>query len=138
MVIVRDAAALADAQTLPNISISNCRALPGHAVDSGVLNEALALLAEIERRGGWRASDVMVRANSAETLAVVYGGHEFRIGNGNYGEKLRRLSEILVDVQQRGLTIAYVDLRPERQAAVMTVKAPAAAPRTKGQRSKGK
>jgi len=83
---------------------------------------------------------VTIRANSAETLAAVYGGHEFRIGNGNYGEKLRRLGEILVDVQQRGLTIAYVDLRPERQAAVMTVKAPGTGPRTKGQgpRSKGK
>jgi cell division protein FtsQ len=140
VVIVKEAAAGADAQALPNVSISGCRAQPGHAVDSGALNEALVLLNEIARRGGWRASDVTVRANSAETLAVVYGGHEFRIGSGNYGEKLRRLGEILSDMQQRGLTIAYVDLRPERQAAVMTVKAPASGQRVKGNgsRSRGK
>ncbi len=119
VVIIREAAAGEDAQALPVVAIAGCRAQPGHAVDSGVLSEALTLLQEIAHRGGWRASDLTIRANSAETLAVVYGGHEFRIGNGNYAEKLRRLGEILSDVQQRGLTIAYVDLRPERQAAVM-------------------
>ncbi len=119
VVIIREAAAGEDAQALPVVAITGCRAQPGHAVDSGALNEALALLRELAHRGGWRASDLTIRANSAETLAVVYGGHEFRIGNGNYAEKLRRLGEILSDVQQRGLTIAYVDLRPERQAAVM-------------------
>jgi len=119
VVIVKQAAAADDAQALPSVAISGCRAQPGHSVDAGALSEALALLGEIARCGGWRAADVTVRANSAETLAVVYGGHEFRIGSGNYNEKLRRLGEILSDVQQRGLTIAYVDLRPERQAAVM-------------------
>jgi cell division protein FtsQ len=140
VVIVKEAAAVNDAQALPNVSISGCRLQSGHPVDSGALNEALALLNEIVRRGGWRAADVTIRANSAETLAVVYHGHEFRIGSGNYGEKLRRLGEILSDLQQRGLTIAYVDLRPERQAAVMTVKVPASASRVIGHssRSKGK
>jgi len=138
MVIVREAAAGADAQSLPSVSISGCRAQVGHSVDSGALNEALALLTEIARRGGWRAADVTVRANSVETLAVVYGGHEFRIGNGNYGEKLRRLGEILSDVQQRGLTIAYVDLRPDRQAAVMTVKVPGSGSRVKGNGSRSR
>jgi hypothetical protein len=122
VVIVREAAAAADAQALPTVQISGGKAKPGHPVDSGALTEALTLLQEIARRGGWRAADITVRANSEETLAVVYGGHEFRIGSGNYTEKLRRLGEILNDVQQRGLTIAYVDLRPERQAAVMTVR----------------
>ena len=42
-----------------------------------------------------------------------------RSAAGNYAEKLRRLAEIMADVKQRGLEIAYVDLRPERQAAVM-------------------
>ena len=138
MVIVREAAAGADAQSLPSVSISGCRAQAGHSVDSGALTDALALLQEIARRGGWKASDLTIRANSAETLAVVYGGHEFRIGNGNYDQKLRRLGEILVDVQQRGLTVAYVDLRPDRQAAVMTVKAPAAASRGKKSGPRGK
>ena len=119
VVIVREAAAVNDAQALPTVAISGCRAQPGQAVDSGALTEAFALLTEIAHRGGWRAADVTIRANSAETLAVVYGGHEFRVGSGNYGEKLRRLGEILSDVRQRGLTIAYVDLRAERQAAVM-------------------
>lgn len=138
VVIVREAAAAADAQALPNVSISGCRMQPGHAVDSGALNEALALLTEIARRGGWRPADVTIRANAVETLAVVYHGHEFRIGSGNYGEKLRRLGEILNDVQQRGLTIAYVDLRPERQAAVMTVKGSALASPVKGNGSRSK
>ncbi len=138
VVIVRESAAAADGQVLPNVSISGCRLQPGHPVDSGVLTEALALLQEIARRGGWRAADITVRANSAETLAVVYNGHEFRIGSGNYTEKLRRLGEILSDIQQRGLTIAYVDLRPERQAAVMTVKAPGSGSPVKGNSPRGK
>ena len=57
-----------------------------------------------------------------ETLSVVYASHEFKIGSGNYSEKLRRLAEVMADVKQRGLDIAYVDLRPERQAAAMVVK----------------
>jgi cell division protein FtsQ len=138
VVIVREAAAGADAQGLPIVSISGCRLRSGQVVDGGALNEALALFTEIARRGGWRASDVTIRANSVETLAVIYGGHEFRIGSGNYGEKLRRLGEILNDVQQRGLIVAYVDLRPERQAAVMTVKAPGPAVRVKGNGSGSK
>jgi len=140
VVIVKETSAKADAAALPIVAISGCRLLPGQTVDAGALGEALALLQEIGRRGGWRAADVTVRANSSETLAVLYGGHEFRIGSGNYTEKLRRLGEILNDVQQRGLTIAYVDLRPDRQAAVMTVKAPASASRGKvnGSRSKRK
>ena len=63
--------------------------------------------------------DVLIKADSVESLAVVYGGCEFKIGNGSYSEKLRRLVEVMADVKQRGLDIAYVDLRPERQAAVM-------------------
>jgi cell division protein FtsQ len=119
VVIVRESAAVSDAQALPTVAISNSQAQPGHTLDSGALSEAFSLLAEIARRGGWKAIDVTIRANSVETLAVVYHGHEFRVGGGNYGEKLRRLGEILSDLRQRGLTIAYVDLRAERQAAVM-------------------
>ena len=63
--------------------------------------------------------EVTVRADSPETLSVVYAGHEFRIGSGRYGEKLRRLAEVMADVKERGIEIAYVDLRPERQTAVM-------------------
>ena len=59
------------------------------------------------------------QGGSPETLSVLYADHEFKIGTGNYTEKLRRLAEILSDGTQRGLDIAYVDLRPERQAAVM-------------------
>ena len=70
----------------------------------------------------------------------MYAGHEFRVGGGNYAEKLRRLGEILSDVQQRGLTIAYLDLRPERQAAVMTREGSGsgATVKAKGSRGKGK
>jgi len=56
-----------------------------------------------------------------------------RIGAGNYGEKLRRLGEVMADVRQRGVQFAYVDLRSERQASVMVV-----ADKGKGQRTKGK
>jgi cell division protein FtsQ len=138
VVIVKESEAAGDAQALPTLSISGCRAQPGHPADSGVPFEAFALLNEIARRGGWKAADVTIRANSAETLAVLYGGHEFRIGSGNYTEKLRRLGEILNDVQQRGLTIAYVDLRPDRQAAVMTVKEQTPRGKGTGPRKKSK
>ena len=91
-------------------------------MNSESMAEALTLLAEISARGGWRLSEVMVKANTPETLSVVYASHEFKIGSGNYAEKLRRLAEVMADVKQRGLDIAYVDLRPERQAAAMVVK----------------
>jgi cell division septal protein FtsQ len=104
---------------LPVVAIKDYRARPGDQVQSDGMIEALKLIAEISGRGGWKLADVTIRADSPETLAIVYAEHEFRIGSGNYAEKLRRLGEVMADVQQRGLEIAYVDLRPERQAAVM-------------------
>jgi cell division septal protein FtsQ len=61
----------------------------------------------------------------------VYADCEFRIGSAQYSEKLRRLAEIMEDVKRRNLNIAYVDLRPERQAAVMVKNAG-----SKGKKSK--
>ena len=49
---------------------------------------------------------VMSRAHWASVKEMVKVAH--RMGG-----------EVMADVQQRGLEIAYVDLRPERQAAVM-------------------
>jgi cell division septal protein FtsQ len=112
----------APAWPLPVITVKGCRTEPGEPVNSEGIAEALTLLSEISARGGWRLSEVMVKANSPETLSVVYASHEFKIGSGNYSEKLRRLAEVMADVNQRGLDIAYVDLRPERQAAAMVVK----------------
>ena len=108
--------------SLPTVSVRDRGIKPGDSAASEGVVEAMALLGEIAARGGWKLSDVTVRANSPETLTAVYNDHEFRIGSGNYGEKLRRLAEVMNDVQQRGLTIAYVDLRPARQAAVMVLK----------------
>ena len=88
----------------------------------GAVPEALDLLGELASRGGWSPGEVTVKADSPETIAIVYADHEFRIGSGNYGEKLRRLGEIVADMQQRGLAFTYVELRPERQAAVMVAK----------------
>ena len=111
----------APAWPLPVIEVKDCTALPGEPVAAEGVPEALTLLAEISSRGGWWLSHVRVKANSPETLSVIYASHEFKIGSGNYAEKLRRLSEVMADVKQRGLNIAYVDLRPERQAAAMVV-----------------
>jgi len=72
-----------------------------------------------------------VKADSPETIAIVYADHEFRVGSGNYDEKLKRLGEIVADMRQRGMEYSYVELRPERQAAVMVVK-------SQGQGSGGK
>ncbi len=107
---------------LPVIAIRDYRARPGEEVTAEGLTEAKELIAEISARGGWKLPDVTVKANSPETLEVLYGGCEFKIGSGRYGEKLRRLAEVMADVNQRGVDIAYVDLRPERQAAVMVKK----------------
>lgn len=107
---------------LPVIAIKDWKAGPGEPVNSEGMAEALTLLAAISARGGWRLSNLVVRADSPETLSVTYASHEFKIGSGNYAEKLRRLAEVMEDVEQRGLNIAYVDLRPERQAAAMVVK----------------
>lgn len=104
---------------LPVVAIRGCRARPGAPVTSEGLTEAMLLLAEIASRGGWRPAEVTVRADSPEALSVVYAGHEFRIGSGRYEEKLRRLAEVMADVKERGIEIAYVDLRPERQTAVL-------------------
>ncbi|HEY6010580.1 MAG TPA: FtsQ-type POTRA domain-containing protein [Nitrospirota bacterium] len=109
----------ASAWALPVIAIKDPRVKPGDQVASDGVSEAFTLIAEIAARGGWKLPDVLIKADSVESLAVVYGGCEFKIGNGSYSEKLRRLVEVMADVKQRGLDIAYVDLRPERQAAVM-------------------
>ena len=104
---------------LPVIAVRDARVRPGDQVSADGVAEAFTLISEIAARGGWKLSDVLIKADSAESLAVVYGACEFRIGSGGYAEKLRRLVEVMADVKQRGLDIAYVDLRPERQAAVM-------------------
>ncbi len=104
---------------LPCISAKGLNAAPGGQVASAGVEEALALLNELSRRGGWSLSDVTVRADTAETLSLLYGQNEFRIGAGNYGEKLRRLAEVAADLKERGVTASYIDLRPERQVAVM-------------------
>jgi cell division protein FtsQ len=104
---------------LPVVAIRESRVRPGEQVASESMAESLMLITEIAERGGWKLNEVTIRAGSPETLSVLYADHEFKIGAGNYAEKLRRLAEILSDVTQRGLEIAYVDLRPERQAAVM-------------------
>lgn len=119
MVIERLAKERVPAWPLPVIAIKDYHARPGEQVAASGMAEAKALLDEIAARGGWKPADVTVRADSPDSLSVVYADHEFKIGSGRYGEKLRRLAEVMADVQQRGLEIAYVDLRPERQAAVM-------------------
>jgi cell division protein FtsQ len=104
---------------LPVVAIKQSRVRPGEQVTQEGLAESMVLITEIAERGGWRMNEVTIKAESPETLSVLYAGHEFKIGTGNYPEKLRRLAEILSDGTQRGMEIAYVDLRPERQAAVM-------------------
>ncbi len=107
---------------LPVIAIKDYRARPGEEVTAGSLAEAKELIAEISARGGWKLPDVTVKADSPESVAVIYGGCQFKMGIGPYDEKLRRLAEVMEDVNKRGVDIAYVDLRPERQAAVMIKK----------------
>ena len=107
---------------LPVIAIKGAKAHPGETVPGEALPDAFLLLAEIASRGGWKPADVTVKADSPESVSIVYAGHEFKFGTGNYGEKFRRLAEVMKDVQQRNLDIAYVDLRAERQAAAMIVK----------------
>lgn len=110
------------APPLPVIALRDCRAVPRETVTTGAVSEALELLDELAARGGWEPAGVTVKADSAETITIVYADHEFRIGSGNYDEKLRRMGEIVADMRQRGLAYTYVELRPERQAAVMVVK----------------
>jgi len=109
----------ASAWQFPVVVVKDHRVRSGEQVTSEGMAEALMLIAEIAERGGWRLHEVTIKAGSPETLSVLYADHEFKIGTGNYAEKLSRLAEILSDGKQRGLEIAYVDLRPERQAAVM-------------------
>jgi cell division protein FtsQ len=104
---------------LPVVIIRDYRVRPGEQVVSGGMGEALKLLSEIASRGGWRLEDVMVKAETPESLTIVYADHEFKLGSGRYPEKLRRLAEVMADVKRRDLNVAYVDLRPERQVAVM-------------------
>lgn len=112
----------ASAQPLPTVAIKDHKARLGDQVGTEGMAEALTLLAELSARGGWKLAEITIKANSPETLSVMYAEHEFKMGSGNYSEKLRRLAEVMADVKQRNLDIAYVDLRPERQAAVMVVK----------------
>jgi len=107
---------------LPVIAVRDHRAVPREAVTAGAVSESLDLVHELVARGGWDPGSVTVKADSPETIAIVYADHEFRVGSGNYDEKLKRMGEIVEDMRQRGLPYSYVELRPERQAAVMVVK----------------
>jgi cell division protein FtsQ len=135
VVIDRLAPESASAWPLPAVAIKDYKARPGDQVTTEGMAEALTLIAELSARGGWELSEITIKANSPEALSVAYAEHEFKIGSGNYAEKLRRLAEVMTDVKQRGLNIAYVDLRPERQAAVMVVNEKA---RGQGARGRGR
>ncbi len=110
------------APPLPVIALRDGHAASREPVTKGAVPEALELLDELATRGGWDLAGVTVKADSSETITIVYADHEFRIGSGNYNEKLRRMGEIVADMRQRGLTYTSVELRPERQAAVMVAK----------------
>lgn len=112
----------AAAAGLPVIAVRDCRAVPREAVTARAVAEALELAQELAARGGWDPGAVTVKADTPETIAIVYADHEFRMGSGSYGEKLKRLGEIAADMRQRGLEYSYMELRPERQAAVMVAK----------------
>jgi cell division protein FtsQ len=107
---------------LPVIAVRDCRAVPREPVTAGAVPEALDLARELVSRGGWDPGGVTVKADSSETITIVYADHEFRVGSGNYDEKLKRMGEIVADMRQRGVEYSYVELRPERQAAVMVTK----------------
>jgi cell division septal protein FtsQ len=109
----------AAAWRLPVIAVKNYPAQAGEQVTSEGMGEALNLIPEITRRGGWRIENVTIKASSPESLALVYAKYVLKLGSGQYAEKLRRLAEVMADVKQRNQTIAYVDLRPDRQVAVM-------------------
>ena len=118
---------------LPVIAVRDCRAVPRETVTARAVAEALELAQELAARGGWDPGAVTVKADTPETIAIVYADHEFRMGSGSYGEKLKRLGEIAADMRQRGLEYSYMELRPERQAAVMVMK-----DRSKGQGPAGR
>jgi len=122
----------ASAWPLPVAVVRHLRPRPGEDAGSEELAEAYALTVELKRRGGWRPQDITIKADSVSSMAIVTAGREVRIGAGPYGEKLRRLGEVLTDVKQRNITFAYVDLRSERQAAVMAVKSQGQGARVKG------
>lgn len=104
---------------LPVITVGRINLSIGEVIEAGPVKDALSLLYELSQRGGWSMSDVRIKAETPEAITVLYANREFRMGSGNYPEKLRRLSEIAADMNRRGLDFAYIDLRPERQAAVM-------------------
>jgi cell division septal protein FtsQ len=111
-----------DPPELPLVVIRDCAVSLGERVVAKGIPGAMDLLSELAARKGWRLADVAIKADSTETLSLLYAGREFKMGSGDYGEKLRRLGEVMEDVKQRGQDFAYVDLRPERQAAVMMKK----------------
>jgi len=135
-VVMVPAAGAAAASALPVIAVRDCRAVPREQVTAGAVAEALDLLQELASRGGWDPAGVTVKADTAESITIVYADHEFRIGSGNYSEKLRRMGEIVADMRQRGLSYTYVELRPERQAAVMVAKSQTQGAKGKGQARK--
>ncbi len=115
VIVPADASAAAG---LPTRSVRE-RVSPRSTVNGDGMTAALELLEQLENRGGWDMAGVTLRADSAEMVAILYADHEFRMGSGNYDEKLRRLGEIVSDLNQRQIPYVYVELRPDRQAAAM-------------------
>jgi len=106
----------------PVIAVRDHGIKPGEQVMTEAMREAMDVIGEIALRGGWRPSEIVIKASSPEALSIVYAGNEFKIGSGRHGEKLRRLSEVLADIKERGIEFTSIDLRPERQVAVMMKK----------------
>ncbi|MDA8099273.1 MAG: FtsQ-type POTRA domain-containing protein [Nitrospiraceae bacterium] len=118
---------------LPTVAVRDWRAAPRNPVTTEAAGSALELLQELDARGGWDRGGVTVRADAPESITIVYADHEFRVGTGNYPEKLRRIGEVVSDMNRRELAYAYVDVRADRQVAVLAKRDSSRGPGTRGQ-----
>jgi len=92
-----------------------------------ILNQSLAMINEINEINSPFLNEITrIDASELEELTLINENlkQEFKIGVGNWREKLERLISIFKNLKERRLNISYVDLRFRDEAAVMFKGAP--------------
>lgn len=73
--------------------------------------DALELLKVVRSDPAERLSSARLTIAEDGTACLVYSGALVKVGDGGYGEKVRRLSEVARDLDRRGVRASLIDLR---------------------------
>jgi cell division protein FtsQ len=96
--------------------------------------EALRLIDALSEEGFLSEKESVEITLRPYGLSMNMDGEIFKVGYGNYGEKLKRWKDLEAEVMKRGITVEYIDLRFAGRVIVQQVKPAPRPPAKKGRK----